>query len=70
MSIANFELINDDFSHNPSATLPFIQLLLINCLMSYLEHSTVQLSTMFKSLCIGRKLIILRQRLEVLDDQN
>ena len=41
LSIQNLEKINDDFENNQSASLPFIELLLINCVMSYLEHSTI-----------------------------
>ena len=42
--------------------IPFVELILTNCIMQYLEHSLLKQSTMCKEFCLTRQNILIRNR--------
>lgn len=52
-----------EFADQCQGGLPMVELLLVNCIMSYIEHSLLSFGSLIGELCLQRRTVLMRNQL-------
>jgi hypothetical protein len=65
-----FEVVNDDMVEGVCVGYIIFDLVIVNCIMAYLEEKVLTYGAMFKDFCFSKKLMIQRRQFVFPFEQN